>query len=86
MKDRDCKNCIYANYKDEYDNGCTKWECEYISKQEAIKLLDQIVLCKDCKHYGTHKWSGGEFKACTKILGAEPPKKPDDFCSNGERR
>ena len=79
--DRDCKNCIHNT-----PDGCESWECEYINRREAIKLLDQIVLCKDYKHYGTHKWSGGEFKACTKILGAEPPRKPDDFCSNGERR
>ena len=79
--DRDCKNCIYHT-----EDGCSSWECEYISKQEAIKLIEQIVRCKDCKHYGTHKWSGGEFKACTNILGAEPPRKPEDYCSKGERR
>ena len=29
MKERDCKNCIHANWKSENDNGCTQWECNY---------------------------------------------------------
>ena len=38
--DRDCKNCIYANWESEYDNGCTKWGCEYVSREEAIKAVE----------------------------------------------
>lgn len=36
MMDRDCRTCIYSNFN-EGDNGCTKWECEYISRSEAIE-------------------------------------------------
>lgn len=36
--ERDCKTCIYSNFKNENDNGCTRWDCEYINRQEAIKI------------------------------------------------
>ena len=36
MSDRNCKDCIYANWKSEYDNGCSKWDCEYVSKKDAV--------------------------------------------------
>ena len=36
--DRDCKNCIYHT-----EDGCSKWDCEYINRQEAIKLIEQKV-------------------------------------------
>ena len=36
--ERDCKTCVYANYKNENDNGCTRWDCEYINRQEAIEI------------------------------------------------
>lgn len=40
--DRDCKTCIYANYRNENDNGCTRWDCEYINKQEAIDAYKKL--------------------------------------------
>ena len=76
--ERDCKNCIYHT-----EDGCTKWECEYVNKKEVAKLL---VFCKDCKHYGIHKWSEGEYACCTNMYGAAVPRNPEDFCSQGERR
>ena len=39
--ERDCKNCIYANWKSEYDNGCTKWDCEYTPKDEVISVYEK---------------------------------------------
>lgn len=37
--DRDCKNCIYARTPDDpYNNGCTAWSCEFISRKEAIEI------------------------------------------------
>ena len=40
--ERDCKTCVYANYKNENDNGCTRWDCEYINKQEAIDTYKKL--------------------------------------------
>ena len=34
--DRDCKNCVYSNMT-EHSNGCTRWNCEYINIDEAVK-------------------------------------------------
>ena len=39
--DRDCKNCIYANWNGN-DNGCTKWDCEYTPKDEVIKIYEKV--------------------------------------------
>ena len=39
--ERDCKNCIYANWNGN-DNGCTKWDCEYTPKDEVIKMYEKI--------------------------------------------
>lgn len=46
----------------------------------------KVVECKDCKYYGTHEWSGGEFGCCTNIYGAVKRMEPDDFCSRGEKK
>jgi len=34
--DRDCKNCIYKT-----DDGCTKWDCEYINRGEIVAELEK---------------------------------------------
>ena len=39
--DRDCKNCIYANWNGN-DNGCTKWDCEYTPKDEVIAMYEAM--------------------------------------------
>ena len=93
--ERDCKTCIYANYKNKNDNGCTRWDCEYINKQEAIDAWKRlnVIHCKDCKHYGIKHvdgWdvvkNGGLFTACFRDPGCGPIRKPEDFCIYGERR
>lgn len=40
--ERDCKTCIYSNFKNENDNGCTRWDCEYINRQEAIEAYKEM--------------------------------------------
>lgn len=82
--DRDCKNCIYARTPDDpYNNGCTAWSCEFISRREAIKLIKSIVKCKDCKYYDTESRT---FPCCTDIYGAVRQMDADDFCSRGEHK
>lgn len=45
-----------------------------------------VVRCKDCKWFKTnYMWNGQECKICV-IEPYEPVRKPDDFCSYGERR
>ena len=31
---RDCENCIYSG-----NDGCVKWECEFVSKEEARRIV-----------------------------------------------
>ena len=78
--ERDCRSCIYANWRSEYDNGCSKWDCEYVNKKEVAKVL---VYCKDCKHYQMHD---GRALACHNLYGAVIFTEPTDFCSRGERK
>ena len=46
----------------------------------------EVVRCKDCKWYKkNYSWSGKEFKICVREP-TEPARRPDDFCSYGERK
>ena len=33
---RDCENCIYSG-----KDGCVKWECEFVSKEEARRIVSE---------------------------------------------
>ena len=49
---RDCEKCVYARpYGGENDNRCTAWDCEYISRKDAIAIYkahrDGILVIKD---------------------------------------
>ena len=47
----------------------------------------EVVRCKDCKWYKKNysSWNGKEFKICAREP-TEPSRRPDDFCSYGERK
>ena len=47
-----------------------------------LKQMQEIVRCKDCKHYEVHKPK--VLENCERN-GHIIPMKPDDFCSYGER-
>ena len=49
--------------------------------EECLQFIEDVVRCKDCKYRYTAK-SG--LILCTQHITMTP--KPDDFCSNGERR
>ena len=45
-----------------------------------------VVRCRDCKWWKTnYSWNGKEHKVCV-IEPYEPVRKPDDYCSMGERK
>lgn len=45
-----------------------------------------VVRCKDCRWWKTnYRWNGKEVRVCV-IEPYEPCRKPDDYCSRGERR
>ena len=37
MEERRCKECAWSSPYDGNGNGCTSWNCEFISRKEAIK-------------------------------------------------
>ena len=41
--DRDCKTCAYSSPVGGIGNGCTAWKCEYINRQEAIKVYKAVM-------------------------------------------
>ena len=59
--DRDCKTCAYSSPGEGIGNGCTAWECEYINRQEAIKVYKTVML-RVCE--GLDKQICGNIKAC----------------------
>lgn len=62
---------------------------EYIIKEDVFPgtlmydIVGELVRCKDCKHYTAYQ---GKGMFCTKTVGAEYPKMPEEYCSDGERR
>lgn len=54
-----------------------------IDSQPTADVVE-VVRCKDCIYYEPH----GRLGKCTskRHLGIKLIKKPDDFCSQGERR
>lgn len=87
VEERYCKSCK-ADGKDH--NGCwcrACWVDDMIDEVECFQPADValVVRCKDCKHY--------DMGVCLKIYSdgnvhpeAWQSRKPEDFCSYGERR
>lgn len=48
----------------------------------------EVVRCKDCKYLKpfTSQYLTGQFCECPCSFGGQGIKKPDDYCSYGERR
>lgn len=84
-----CK--ILENWRDAHadvddEQGCGLLE-DVICEVDAQTVVDavEVVRCKDCKHY--------DLGVCLKIYQdgnlhseAWQPRKPEDFCSYGERK
>ena len=51
---------------------------------DAVK----VVRCKDCKYLKpfTSQYGAGQYCECPCSFGGQGIKKPDDYCSYGERR
>ena len=71
---RDCDTCAYRG-----PQGCSAWECEYISRDDAIEAYKtSVVRCRDCRYnYG---------RKSPECFYAQRVLKDEDFCSYGERR
>lgn len=62
-------------------------------KRMAFKLIEEndfvkVVRCKDCKYLKpfTSQYGSGQYCECPCSFGGQGIKKPDDYCSYGERR
>lgn len=52
----------------------------------SADAVQELVRCKDCKWWKTnYLWNGQECKVCG-IEPYKPVRKPDDYCSYGERK
>ena len=40
--------------------------------------IEPVTQCKDCKYFNTYQ---GKGMFCTRVVGAEYPRKEEDFCS-----
>jgi len=36
---RDCKSCVFNSYA---HNGCCSWDCNYISRKEAVEAWNTL--------------------------------------------
>lgn len=62
-------------------------------KRMAIAIIKsngyvEVIRCKDCKYWKpyTSQYGAGQFCECPCSFGGQGIKKPDDYCSYGERR
>ena len=69
----DCDHYLVCKYVD-YD----RWSC---SRFRHYVNTEEVVRCKDCKHYADY----GRVWDCQKYEGMNFPDE-DDFCSYGERK
>ena len=67
----------------------SEWIVTNMEFEEAYAEMygyKRLVRCKDCKWWKTnYSWNGKEHKVCV-IEPYEPVRKPDDYCSRGERK
>ena len=70
-------NC-YNGFSDTYDKAMI---VDMVDEQPTIDAVP-VIRCKHCKHYKQYQ-SRGMY--CTRVIGAEYPRKEDDYCSDGER-
>lgn len=95
-QDRDCSHCIWHT-----DGRCASWDCEYISRAEALEALEkvknatpmvlppeqpEIVRCKDCEFWREHKYAKETKRYLPFCELNAIYTKSDDFCSWAERR
>lgn len=58
-----------------------------VLEDENAKLREQIVRCRDCKHYADHEWVIATDVSDVCHFWANGVKvEPDGFCKWGERR
>ena len=62
-----------------------KFICDLLNSLQQMEVVDAVpvVRCRDCKYYEIHKPK--VLENCERN-GYIIPKKPDDFCSYGERK
>ena len=80
----ECSICPYC-YHFEVCRGVINQPCVKCEQFVDLRSVMPVVLCRDCLHY--------EMGACLKIYDdgaankdAWQERKPDDFCSYGEKR
>lgn len=74
------KKAAPSSWADAYEQFLT--DIENCPTVDAV----EVVRCKECKWWKTnYLWNGTERKVCV-IESYEPCRKPDDYCSRGERK
>ena len=92
----------YIKREDAIDACLEETSTKWSTKEEAeegriiasvIKSLPsadvvKVVRCKDCKYLKpfTSQYGAGQYCECPCSFGGQGIKKPDDYCSYGERR
>ena len=90
LKDSFCQACSTNKRYHRTDDECRSKRDSYGNGCFKMRLIDQaptldaapVVRCEDCKHCDPENWH------CDHPMGTALPfsRKPDDFCSYGERR
>ena len=80
LKKRMCFKC-----NDEYsDEPCEPGDCVFCNAINDAQTIDavEVVRCRDCKHCDPENYH------CDHPMGTAAPlrRKPNDFCSYGERK
>ena len=67
--------------------GGREW-AEYLLEDVMSADVVEVVRCRECKYLKpfTSQYGAGQFCECPCSFGGQGIKKPDDYCSYGERR
>ena len=87
IKREDAIASIMAHDLVEDGDGSREW-AEHLLESATIADVVEVVRCKDCKYLKpfTSQYGAGQYCECPCSFGGQGIKKPDDYCSYGERR
>lgn len=82
---------LQANKDRHYDVYKKGWNDALQDAYDNAPAVDavEVVRCRDCKHWvrdGNESYGYAMFCKANCSLGGQGIKKPDDFCSYGERK
>ena len=83
-------DCIFTQIEDEgekivslSDMKAKEIPNNYCVEYKRYIIFEDLIRCKDCVFFNQYQ---GKGMFCTRVVGAEYPRKSEDYCSDGVLR